>query len=108
LLLEALFFLLELFDLEREDLDLELLLVDFDRPLLDALFLEAPVFLGTFAPSFLASERPIAIACLRLVTFFPDLPDFNCPRFFSCIALSTFFPAPFEYFAMLLQIYLVN
>src|SRR2546427_1958185 len=29
---------------------------------------------GTFAPALRASERPIAIACLRLVTFFPDFP----------------------------------
>jgi len=87
-------------DLLRDDLDLELLL-DLERPFFDELFLEAPFFLGTFAPFFLASERPIAMACLRLVTFFPDLPDFNFPRFFSCIALSTFFWAPFEYFAML-------
>jgi hypothetical protein len=32
---------------------------------------------GTFAPFSLASDKPIAIACLRLVTFLPDLPDVN-------------------------------
>jgi hypothetical protein len=32
---------------------------------------------GTFAPFSLASDNPIAIACLRLVTFLPDRPDVN-------------------------------
>ena len=64
-------------------------------------FFEVDFFLGTFAPLFRASERPIAIACLRLVTFFPLLPLFNVPFFFSCIALFTFFWAPFEYFAII-------
>ena len=36
-----------------------------------------------------ASERPIAIACLRLVTFLPDLPLFSVPSFRSCIAFFT-------------------
>ena len=31
-------------------------------------------FPGTFAPFFLASDRPIAIACLRLLTFPPRPP----------------------------------
>jgi hypothetical protein len=41
-------------------------------------------FFGTFAPAALASERPIAIACLRLLTFLPDRPLFKVPalRFF--------------------------
>ena len=43
---------------------------------------------GTFAPERLASERPIAIACLRLFTLRP-LPDFNFPRFSLCISFST-------------------
>jgi hypothetical protein len=58
-------------------------------------------FFGTFAPSFLASERPIAIACFRLVTFLPLRPLFSDPSFFSCMARSTFLPAPFEYFAIM-------
>jgi hypothetical protein len=45
-----------------------------------------------------ASESPIAIACLRLFTFFPDLPDFNSPRFISCIARPTFCEAFLPYF----------
>src|SRR4051812_28857499 len=42
------------------------------------------LFLGTFFPSFRASDRPIAIACLRLVTFLPERPLFSVPflRFF--------------------------
>ena len=55
------------------------------------------VFFGTFAPAALASERPIAIACLRLLTVLPDRPLFNVPvlRFF--IARSTLADAFFEY-----------
>ena len=52
--------------------------------------------LGTLSPSRRASDNPIAIACLRLVTFLPDLPLFSVPAFFSFIAASTlseaFFP----------------
>jgi hypothetical protein len=32
-----------------------------------------------------------------LVTFFPDFPDFNRPRFISCISRSTVSLAFFEY-----------
>ncbi len=35
-------------------------------------FLEADFLAGTFAPALRASESPMAIACLRLVTFLPD------------------------------------
>lgn len=52
---------------------------------------------GTFAPSRRASDRPIAIACLRLVTFFPERPERSPPRFISCIARWTFFPAFLPY-----------
>ena len=48
---------------------------------------------GTFAPFLRASERPMAIACFRLVTFLPLRPLFNLPRFISCISRSTFLPA---------------
>ena len=44
-------------------------------------FFEA--FFGTFFPSALASDRPIAIACLRLMTFLPDRPLFKVP---SCVS----------------------
>lgn len=56
-------------------------------------------FFGTFAPAFLAFDKPIAIACFELVTFFP-LPVFSTPSFFSCIAFSTSVCAFFEYLAM--------
>src|SRR5262245_19054430 len=37
-------------------------------------------FFGTFLPFFRDSERPIAMACLRLVTLLPLLPLFREPR----------------------------
>jgi hypothetical protein len=40
-----------------------------------------------------ASERPIAIACFRLLTGLPDFPDLSLPSFISCIALLTFVAA---------------
>jgi hypothetical protein len=52
---------------------------------------------GTFAPSRRASERPIAIACLRLFTLRP-LPDFSFPRLNSCISSPTFSCALRPYF----------
>ena len=55
---------------------------------------------GTFPPARRASERPMAIACLRLVTFFPLPPLFSVPAFRSCIAFSTFSCAFFPYFAI--------
>jgi hypothetical protein len=61
--------------------------------------LEAP-FLGTFSPRSLASDKPIATACLREVTFFPLRPLLSWPLFISCMASSTFLPAPFEYLAI--------
>src|SRR5438093_5837378 len=63
-------------------------------------FFEAPFLGGTFAPERRASERPIAIACLRLVTFFPDRPERSLPCFFSFIARSTFSPAFLPYFGI--------
>ena len=41
-------------------------------------------FAGTFKPSSLASEIPIATACFLLVTFFPE-EDFSLPSLNSCI-----------------------
>jgi hypothetical protein len=57
-------------------------------------------FFGAFFPSLRASLRPIAIACLRDVTFLPE-PVFNLPRFISCMFSFTFLPAALEYFAMI-------
>jgi low affinity Fe/Cu permease len=39
----------------------------------------------------------MAMACFRLVTFFPELPDRSVPRLRSCIARSTFFEASVPY-----------
>jgi hypothetical protein len=57
---------------------------------------------GTFAPFFRASLKPIAIACLRLLTVppLPPGPLFNVPFFRRRIADLTFFDADFPYFAM--------
>ena len=46
----------------------------------------------------LASERPIAIACLRLVTFLPKRPLFRVPALRFFIARPTLADAFFEYF----------
>jgi hypothetical protein len=58
-------------------------------------------FFGTFAPERRASDKPIAIACLRLFTFLPERPLFSVPRFLSCIARLTFDDAFRPYRAML-------
>jgi hypothetical protein len=61
------------------------------------------VFFGTFLPSALASESPIAMACLRLVTFLPERPLFKVPALRFFITRSTSADAFFEYFrAMIL------
>jgi hypothetical protein len=66
------------------------------RPPVDFLLLED--FRGTFAPFLRASESPMAIACLRLVTFLPLRPDLSVPFFLRFIALSTRFEAALPYF----------
>ena len=58
-----------------------------------------PPFRGTLPPALRASDRPMAMACLRLVTFLPDRPDRKVPRFLSCIARFTFDWAFLPYFA---------
>src|SRR5688572_32446956 len=45
---------------------------------------------GTFPPARRASERPMAMACFRLVTFLPEPPLRSVPRFISCMVFSTF------------------
>lgn len=77
--------------------------VDF----LVAAFFELPLS-GTLAPSFLASDKPIAIACFRLVTVLPLRPLFSSPRFSSCIARSTLSWAPCEYFAIMVNLIVNN
>jgi hypothetical protein len=54
---------------------------------------------GTLAPLLRASLSPIAIACLRLLTFRPE-PLFSVPRFRRRIVDSTFFEADLPYFAI--------
>jgi hypothetical protein len=71
----------------------------FEGLFLELLFFdEEDFFFGTLAPSLRASERPIAIACFRLVTFFPLRPLFSLPLFFSRITRATFFCAFGLYF----------
>jgi len=53
---------------------------------------------GTLAPERRASESPIAIACLRLVTLRPDRPLRSVPRLRSRMTFSTFFDAFLLYF----------
>src|ERR1700682_3364337 len=65
-----------------------------------AYFFFEDFFFGTFAPDLRASESPIAIACLRLVTFFPERPERSFPFLRSFIARSTFSPAFLPYFAI--------
>ena len=52
---------------------------------------------GTLPPACRASDSPIAIACLRLVTFLPDLPLFKVPALSSRITLVTFSDAFLPY-----------
>lgn len=83
----------------------------FDERFFDERFFEErffdpffePFFDGTFPPSSRASDRPIAIACFLLVTFFPERPLFNVPCFRSCIAFSTFSLAFLPYLAIALS-----
>src|SRR5579862_2927693 len=56
---------------------------------------------GTFAPAFRASERPMAMACLRLVTFFLLRPLFSFPSFIARISRSTDFDAAAPYLRLL-------
>jgi hypothetical protein len=74
------------------------LLVDF-RP---------AVFFGTFCPAARASERPIAIACLRLLTVRPERPLFNVPALRSFIARSTVADAFVEYFRAMIVLLLAQ
>jgi hypothetical protein len=86
-----------------DDLRVDLLLrfePDLRVVFLLADFFLADFFAGTFPPSRRASDKPIAIACLRLFTVLPERPLFNVPRLRSCIALFTFCWAFLPYLAM--------
>src|SRR5262245_1885031 len=54
---------------------------------------------GTFAPFLRASLNPMAMACLRLLTFRPE-PLFSVPFFLRRIAESIRLDAAFPYFGM--------
>ena len=60
------------------------------------------LFRGTFAPFSRASERPIAMACFRLLTRppFPPLPERRVPFFLRRIALLTDLLAARSYLAI--------
>lgn len=53
-------------------------------------FFRAVRLRGTFPPALRASDNPIAIACLRLFTLFPERPLRSFPDLRSCIARFTF------------------
>jgi hypothetical protein len=55
-------------------------------------------FFGTFSPLALASDKPIAIACLRLLTLRPERPLFKVPALRFFIARRTSPDAFLEYF----------
>jgi hypothetical protein len=59
-------------------------------------------FIGTFAPFLRASDKPIAIACLRLFTFpaLPPFPERSVPFLRLRVALSTLFSAARPYFLL--------
>ena len=80
----SVYFLVRLDDFRLDDLRLELFRLEALR--------DEDFFFGTRAPLRRASDSPMAIACLRLVTLFFDVaPRFNVPRFLSRIAFATFF-----------------
>src|SRR6478752_6848477 len=62
---------------------------------------DQPFLSGTLAPFLRAFDRPMAMACLGLVTFFFDFPPLlSVPSFISCIASLTSSWAFGPYFAM--------
>jgi hypothetical protein len=85
----------------EEDFEADFPAADLLADLLFVLPEDDSLLEGTFSPAFLASDKPIAIACLRDVTVFP-VPLLSWPRFSSCSALFTLLPAPFEYLAIYL------
>lgn len=55
-----------------------------------AYYFPGALFFGIFAPACRASDKPIAMACSRLFTVFPERPLLSVPRFISCSACLTF------------------
>lgn len=76
--------------------------LDRRAQLLDDFFLppdlRPPRLRGTLAPFFRASDSPMAIACLRLLTVLPLLPDLSVPFLRRRMALATRLDAAFPYF----------
>ena len=74
--------------------------MDLDDRLRPALLRLEAFRAGTLAPFFRASDSPIAIACVRLLTLppCPDFPRRNVPRLRRRMALSTRLLAPLLYF----------
>jgi hypothetical protein len=91
---DADFFDADFFDADFFDADF------FDADFFDADFFDADFFGGTFAPARRASDNPMAIACLRLLTFLPEPPLRSVPSLRSCMTFLTFACACFPYFAM--------
>lgn len=48
-------------------------------------------YAGNLAPFFLASDKPMAIACFRLLTTFPLRPLFKLPFLYFLTAVLTIF-----------------
>ncbi len=63
--------------------------------------LEAVFWRGTLAPLARASESAMAIACLRLFTFFFERPERSVPVFFSSMTRLTVLPTEAPYFLRL-------
>jgi hypothetical protein len=90
--LDAYFFFEDFFVDFFEDDFFELAFLDedfFDDDFFALAFFDEAFFDGTLPPSRRASESPMAMACLRLVTFLPEPPLFSVPFFRSCIVFST-------------------
>jgi hypothetical protein len=68
-------------------------------------FLDDDLLAGTLPPSRRACDSPMAIACLRLLTFLPERPLFNVPLFRSRMAFPTFSDAFLPYRAMVVPPY---
>jgi len=87
---------------EADFLDDDFFAADFllDDDFFAADFFDRFGFGGTFPPARRASDSPMAIACLRLVTFLPERPLRSLPSLRSSIAFLTFDCAFLPYFAM--------
>lgn len=70
-------------------LRLRVVVLRFARLRVDLRFVPLDDFFGTLPPARRASERPIAMACLRLFTFLPERPDSSVPFFRSFIVFAT-------------------